>query len=274
MTMARASWLAGEFYEGAVPLFDGFDEGLLVGDGCFESFAIDARPAPWLVLHERRLRWGAGRIGLVLPEHPPLEPLLRELLLRAGLEKARARLTLLGPASGELSIQAGCRLLVTVRELPADFEEKRRAGIRLRTSSLRFGVDDPCAAVKSMSRALLTLAHRDALAHGAEDALLLGEHEELRECTRWSVFVQPQRGPWLTPTLTGAFLPGVARSRVLERLAELGQGCAQRTVRSSEIDADTAMFVTNAVYGAVPVRSLDGVELLPPKDWSGSCPCS
>ena len=257
MTGRRASWLAGELRRGDARLFDAFDSALLLGDGLFETLAVRPGWMPGLELHEARMRWAAARLHFEIGDGPGWAEVLDELLVFAGLEAARARISLLGPAERP-------RLLFTVQELPVDLEERRREGLRLWTSSFRVSPNDPMAGLKSLSRGFHLAAEREARAHGADDALLLGQHGEIRECSRWNVFAQLPGDRLVTPTLTGAFLPGITRGRLLGLVRELGIDCHERTLHREELLPDVALFVTNAVYGVVPVRALDGRELTRP----------
>ena len=258
MTGRCATWLEGRIGTGRVPLFDAFDPALLLGDGLFETLAVRSDSMPGLDLHEARMRWAAGRLHFELGEGPDWRAVLTELLERAGLDAGRARISLLGPAERP-------RLLFTVQELPAELERKRAEGIRLWTSSFRASPNDPVAGLKCLSRGFHLAAEREARAHGADDALLLGQHGELRECTRWNVFAQLPDDALVTPTLTGAFLPGITRARLLSLLPGLGLSCRERTLHLEELTPEVALFVCNAVYGVVPVRALNGRELPPPR---------
>ncbi|PIE23728.1 MAG: hypothetical protein CSA62_06370 [Planctomycetota bacterium] len=258
MTTHRASWLNGRVQRGEEELFSAFDPALLLGDGLFESLAVSLEAMPGLELHESRLRWAAARMHFVLEDGPNWGAVITQLLELAELEAGRARISLLGPAERP-------RLLFTVQELPEDLEEKRREGIRLWVSSFRMSPNDPVAGLKCLSRSFQLAAEREARGHGADDALLLGQHGELRECTRWNVFAQNPDDSLVTPTLTGAFLPGITRARLLALLPGLGLSCRERTLNFDELRPEMALFLSNAVYGLVPVRELNGEELTRPR---------
>jgi 4-amino-4-deoxychorismate lyase len=107
---------------------------------------------------------------------------------------------------------------------------------------------------KSAARHCFDAALAEAQGAGADDALLLTRAGWVAEGSTWSVFWW--HGEQLcTPALEGGVLPGVARGRVSELLAPT-EGTYTRAALSGH-----SLFLTNAVHGIVPIRSLDGVPL-------------
>jgi branched-subunit amino acid aminotransferase/4-amino-4-deoxychorismate lyase len=250
MKAGLAVWVDGTFLAADAAVFDAFSPVLRGGEGVFETLAA-RRGQPTLPLHLERLEWAAGRMGsLPLPAHD-YPAVLDALLERAGLEAARARLTLYPP-------EVRPRVVFTVEPLP-DLAAARRRGVRLVTSPFRRGPDDPTAPLKSESRAFWRLVRQQARQLGADDALVLGEGGELRETSTANVFlVDAERAVW-TPTLDDSFLAGITRGRLLAALRHSGQRVEERTVYPAAVRSAREVFVTNAVHGVLPVAAVDDV---------------
>ncbi len=242
----RAVWADGVFRDPDAPLFPPFESSLLRGLGLIESFRmLRGRPIPDFGVHLQRLRWGAGR--LAFGPVPPLEEaeIRDELLERAGLDEGRGRLHLL-PAG------ARPRFLWTVEPLP-----EPPPPLRLTFSPFRRGNLDPTASLKHASRGFLEAALREARDRGFDEAILLGEQGEVRECCGANLFLVETSGTVVTPTLVDGFLPGVTRGRLCRILREHGIPVRERTVFAEELEDAREVFLTNAVQGILPAASVE-----------------
>jgi branched-chain amino acid aminotransferase len=103
---------------------------------------------------------------------------------------------------------------------------------------------------------LLALGH--AQAHGAEDALLLGDHGELLEGATSSVFLV-QGGELHTPTLAVGILPGITRDRVVGLSRSLGLVVRERLLTIHDAYRAHEVFLTSSVREIVAVTHVDGV---------------
>ncbi|MDP6424341.1 MAG: aminotransferase class IV [Planctomycetota bacterium] len=247
--MTHAVYCDGDYLVGDVPVFGAFSPATRSGVGVFESFAGSVGGVPTLARHVDRLQWAAGRCGALPLPATDFDAVFRELHNRAGLARARCRITL-------YPSEVRPRLVCTVEPLPEPL-----ADIALCTSPFRRGVNDPTSALKLESRAFYEVAVADARARGGDDALLVGDDGEVRETTRANVFLQHDSGSVHTPTLTDHFLAGITRAVLLEALRGRGHSVRERTVGRDELFDASAVFVTNAVQGVVPVRELDGRPL-------------
>ncbi len=89
-------------------------------------------------------------------------------------------------------------------------------------------------------------------AGSADDALLVGPDGAVLECTVANVFFLLPGGEIVTPPARG-ILPGIARGRLSARAVE-----ARLTLAT--VAAATACVVTNALFLAHPVASIEGVK--------------
>jgi len=116
---------------------------------------------------------------------------------------------------------------------------------------------------KTTAREAFARAREEAIAKGADDALLLTATGMVAECGIWSLFWW-EGARVAGPPLGIGVLRGVARMRI----EELRGRVVEQTVTRQQLEG-RALFVANAVRGVVPVAELDGravpeSALLPP----------
>ena len=194
--------------------------------GVFETIRVREGQAPLLDRHAIRLLAACRALGLPEPG-ASLERLVAPWL---GTGDCVVRLEA-GPAGSSVTTRATpplAPLAVIVAATPH--------------ASYPFKVTD---------RGTFAAAQAEALAAGADDALLLTADGLVAEGTAWNIFWW-EADQLATPPLALGVLPGVARSRVAE-LAPVGE-----RARSPAQLAGRALFATNAVRGVVPIARLDG----------------
>jgi branched-subunit amino acid aminotransferase/4-amino-4-deoxychorismate lyase len=65
-------------------------------------------------------------------------------------------------------------------------------------------------------------------------------------------------GALVTPAADGRLLPGIARARVLDLVAELGIAVEERVLSTDELAQADEVFLTGSVRGVEPVRGREG----------------
>lgn len=99
------------------------------------------------------------------------------------------------------------------------------------------------------------LATLDPAAKNAFDALYLDEHGYLKEARVWNFFIV-RRGGLKTPAPVG-ILDGVTRRFVIECARKEGFETEETCLTRHDVWSAEEAFLTNAVGGIIPVRSLD-----------------
>lgn len=224
------------------PLSDGF----MFGHGLFETIKVLHGQPVFFEDHHARLTRSAGELGL------GVVPLSSELCARCAQVIAANHL-----AEGSLKVilyqdDETTGELVLSREGPYPAELYAR-GFRLRTLSgqKRSG---PQFAHKTLHYLHNTIAKREAVAAGYNEALFVDESAKLLEGATSSIFVVTD-GRVLTPPLDGRILPGVIRGRVLQLLGDRVQ---KTPVSLEQLREAGEVFVTNALLGVMPVARVDG----------------
>lgn len=226
------------------------DRGLTLGDGLFET--VLSRNGVLMHADAHLSRLAAGCLALGLPA-PDCEDILEEAgaaLAATGLDSGRAavRITLTAGSGGRgLDRPAGLepRLIVTAAPSP------RPVGpVRLATVGIRRNQNSPVSGLKSLSYLDQVLARREAVARGAEDALMLNTADQIACASAANVF-WVRDGRLETPALACGVLPGIMRGRILAL-------APAREVQAASLEGAQAVFLTNSLIGLRQVASLDG----------------
>ncbi len=224
------------------------DRGLLLGDGLFETVLVKAgEPVLWAE-HMARLIRGCAVLGLPAPDS---DALLVEARRAAGdLARAAVRLTWTAGSGGRGLVRpepAQPRLVVTAAASP-----KPEGPAALITSSVRRNAGSPASRLKSLSYLDSVLARREALAAGADEALMLDTDGRLASASAANLF-WIAGGRLHTPSLDGAVLGGIMRAQVLATVGVTEVAAGPEALADAE-----ALFLTSSLIGVRAVSSLDG----------------
>ena len=254
-------WVDGRLLPAGEARVDPRDRGYTLGDGLFETMLCRGGRVPLLSRHLRRLRAGAGVVGISLPPEAELAGAVARTVEANGLGDGAVRLTVSrGVPEGRGLLPGGEeRATVVVHAQPFGGypEALYRRGMRLATSGLRRNERSPLSRIKSSSYLDNVLARREAAARGADEALLLNTAGRVAGASAANVFII-RGGRLITPDAGSGALPGVARGVVLELAPRLGLEAEERPVGPEELEAAEGCFLTNALMGVMPVRSVDG----------------
>ena len=149
------------------------DRGFTLGDGLFETvLAEGGKLADWDA-HLARLATGCAALGLPAPKGDGLRLRAEKALKKAGLETSRAAVRLTWTAgSGGRGLDRPAdlkpRLIVTASPAP-----KPKGPARLVTAHVRRNEQSLTSRHKTLSNLDAVLARRDALAAGADEAVIV-----------------------------------------------------------------------------------------------------
>jgi len=243
------------------PVLTASDQGLVRGDGVFESVAVLDGATPHLPAHLARLARSAalleiphpgddvwrGLIDAVLDGWPArTEGLLRLFLTRGPGEGAPpTALALLAPVAAETVRQrtSGISVIRLSLGVPAD--------LRAQAPWLLGGA-------KTLSYAVNMAAYRHAHRLGADDVVLTSLEGLLLEGPT-STVVWAAGGTLHTPPTETGILPGTTVARLFERAGEAGWPTARTRGTVDDLHAADAVWLLSGVRGAAAVHTLDGV---------------
>ncbi len=275
-------FLNGQFLPEAQAVVPVNDRGFLLGDGLFETVrVVNGRPFR-LPQHLDRLARGAEFLKIKLPFTPDeLNGFAGHLIGQNKMPDAILRLTLTrGPGGRGYKPNSECKPTVVMTLHPAPGAPSTGSacgknvagqaepvlGVPLQwnliTSSFRIPARDPLAAFKTTSKILHVMARVEAVEQGADEALLLNTNGEVAETASGNLFWIHADTICTVPAGHG-ILPGVTRATVLEICQALGLQTGERTAKPAALNNSGGIFITQSVFGIVPVVKFDGVPVPP-----------
>src|SRR5262245_37869674 len=212
------------------------------------------RPRPAAGVFTSLLVTGGNTRGL--PDHlARLETSARELFGKA------LPATLVGDLAAQLARNPSGRLRITVQPAGGPLRAlvevvplgQPPAGVSLRPVVIPGGL----GAHKWLDRRLLAELAASMAQRPGEQLLIEDTGGEVLETDRANVFAV-FGGVLHTPPADGRLLPGVARQAVLRAACGQGLGVSVTPVSTARLQTASEVFVTNAVHGVRPARSLAG----------------
>ena len=238
-----------------------FDRGILYGYGLFETMRSYGGRVFSLDRHLARLMCSADKIGLDASLDPAaLRQAIHRTLEANKLMDARIRLTvtagegergLAPPTSGMLTI------MVVAEELVLPPPQAYEDGIHAAVVSVRRNSQSPLSGIKSIGYLDNLLAHSEAVAAGAEEAILLNERGFVAECSTSNIFLVVE-GRLFTPSAESGILPGITREVVLELALNLGIAVEEEEIPLAQLLRADEAFLTNSVVEVMPIAKVDG----------------
>jgi branched-subunit amino acid aminotransferase/4-amino-4-deoxychorismate lyase len=235
------AWVDGRLLDAARAL-PVEDAAFRAGRALFETVGAQGGRLPLWTHHLARLTQGAAmlRIGCEPPRE--LRPAAEELLRLTGQQDGVLRIVLTAGGPAERP-----------RWVLATRERSPEAVVRLAVAEAPLPDDWPFATIKCAARPHYAIALAAAQQAGAGDALLLARDGTVAETATANLFARIG-GRLVTPRATGRFLPGIARRRLLERMAVAGEPVDEVDLSLDRLRAADAILVTNAVYGPRPAE--------------------
>ncbi|HYL01852.1 MAG TPA: aminodeoxychorismate lyase [Steroidobacteraceae bacterium] len=235
------------------------DRGLHYGDGLFETLACVGGRARFLSLHLARLALGCERLGLPAPAPEELRQEIRRLAARS--ERGIVKLILTRGAARArgyrtTGTEKATRITLRYRWEPDD-PQLALEGVRVRTARLRLGENPALAGLKHCNRLEQVLARREWSDPAIAEALMFSSTDHLISGTMSNVFLVA--GAKLrTPRLDRCGVAGIMRSVVLREAAAAGIAAEEALLEASDLARAPELFLTSALIGVRPVRSVDG----------------
>lgn len=259
-------YIDGEFYAKSNAKISVFDHGLLYGDGVFEGIRVYGGVVFKLREHVERLYRSAKAIRLEIPMtmDEMTDAVVRTVRVN-GAKDAYIRL-IVTRGVGDLGLDPRkCgkpSTIIIVEQLePILGASARQSGVKLIISSTR---RDPVYAtsheVKSLNYLNSILAKLEAIAAGADDAVMLDSRGFVSEATAANIFAVRSRA-LITPPVTAGILPGITRAVVMELAARLGIRVEERDITVVELLTSEEVFLTGTGAEIVPVAMISGVKI-------------
>jgi aminodeoxychorismate lyase len=255
-------FLNGQFLPEAQAVVPVNDRGFLLGDGLFETMRVVHEKPFHFAQHLKRLTRGADFLKIKLPFTPKeLEKFAGRLIGENQMPEAILRLTLTrGPGGRGYAPDGKSKPTVVMALHPVPPVNPN--GWNLITSSFRVPTDNPLASFKTTSKILHVMARAEAVEQGADEALLINTNGEVAETASGNLFWVHDDAICTVPIGRGV-LPGITCAVVFEICRTLGLKTNERVIKPGALRNSTGIFVTQSVFGIVPVAAFDGTPVTP-----------
>lgn len=251
-------YLNGRFTRRDEAGIDPLERGVILGEGVFETMRAESGQLLHADRHHVRMAHGARTLGLAWTmTAPTFRDVCQQVIDANKHSEARVRATLLAPA------QEGSppTLIIFAVALPGPeiLAQLSTKPSKLRVASTPTNHRSPLAGIKSTSYLAHLLARREAVEHGADEALLLNTDGAVAECAMANIFIVRKDGAIATPRMEDGALPGIMRSEVLRIAGVLGISALEATITRDDLSRAAEVFTTNAIQQIHPVSVIEGI---------------
>jgi para-aminobenzoate synthetase component 1 len=254
---ARTVWLNGRLMPADDASISVDDQGLLYGNGFFETIRCDDGAIALLGDHLERFRrtWDT-----LMPGPPPdlsWEPIIARVLSANGLDRGCAAIKLLATRGSRTDPPWDGTLLVTARPYVHRLEAIRRDGLRL--GIYPHPRQTPLADHKTLNYLYYLRAGQWAAEHGFDEALILNPDGSVSETNTANLLLV--NGREVVRPASPAVLPGVMTGAVCRELESMGYTVTSRPLEQDGLLTAERLLAANALMGAVPVTDIDNRPL-------------
>lgn len=223
------------------------NRGLAYGDGLFETMRVHRGTLPLWPRHLARLREGAQRLGIAVPDPAFIEARIAEM--SDGVDAGVLKLLLTRGDGGRgyaPPVDAQPAWTLALHPLPP----ASASGLRLHACETRLAIQPALAGLKHCNRLEQVLARAEVERAGCDEGLMLDSEGRAVSATSANLLAY-RDGRWLTPPVTHCGVAGVLRGWLL------AQGLVEEAeLAPGEVQAANALALCNAVRGILPVSLL------------------
>lgn len=255
-------YLNGEFVKSDQAMISVFDQGLLFGDGIFESFrSVDDRLYQFPQHYKRLVQSAEALMYPVTFTQQGLEAILMELRQRNGLNDAYYRITITrgkGQIGFRRELGDDLTCLVIGREFQGFDKACYQDGIELKVARTRRNAPEAInPKIKSISNLNSLLGKLEARAAGAFEVIMLNNKNHICEGAASNIFWTRDR--WVfTPAASTGLLEGVTRSTII-RLCEdqINLRVISGEFMLQDLKCSDEVFITSTSLEVMPVVKVD-----------------
>lgn len=246
------SWINGEVAD-SLPLGD---RGLHYGDGIFRTLAVHQGQVIWLDAHLDKLLTDATALGLPVPDRQIIETELRMAATTAPDAVIKLMLTRISDKRGYgYGSNSGCRRIMLVSGKPQWPDTFWTQGIAVRWCKTQLVLQPKLAGIKHLNRLEQVMARAEWQDDNIQEGLLCDAQGQVIEGTASNLFVI-KNDVLYTPDLASSGVAGVSRQTILQHAGTIMRCEIKPLDRTECVQADE-LFLSNALIGIWPVRSLD-----------------
>jgi len=247
--------MASAIYVGQAPVdaVSPSNRGLNYGDGVFETMRVHHGALPLWPQHLARLREGAGRLGIAMPDVDFIEARIADMVSAVDAGVLKLLLTRGEGGRGYAPpVDTVPTWMLSLQPLPAS-----QAALRVHPCETRLATQPALAGIKHCNRLEQVLARAEAVRAGSDEGLMR-DMAGNPVCATSANLLVLRDGRWRTPPVDACGVAGVLRGWLL------AQGLIEVAALTTDELGDTdAVALCNAVRGILPVRALGAREWSP-----------
>ncbi|WP_417841199.1 aminotransferase class IV [Terasakiella sp.] len=261
------AWFNGELFPLDGIAIKATDRGFTLGDGFFETMLAQQGQVAHFDAHMARLHESAHMMDIPLPySTDEIGKAIDDVLTACQLKDKRAALRLTvtrgsGPRGLLPPLEITPQVLLSASDVPDHFPSAKLALVTMRRNEF-----NPTSRIKSLNYLDNIFALREAVAKGADEALLLNTQGHIAEGSVSNIFFIKNNALY-TPPIEDGCLPGVMRAHVLQTARTLGLNTHERSIGIGIIQTCNEAFLTNSLVGIRPVHQIDGLQI-PDQVWT------
>ena len=229
------------------------NRGLNYGDGVFETMRVHRGELPLWPQHLARLRAGAGRLDIEIPDAAFIEARIVDMI--SAIDAGVLKLLLTRGEGGRGYAppdDAVPTWMLSLQPLPA-----MQTALRVHPCETRLAIQPALAGIKHCNRLEQVLGRAEAARAGCDEGLMR-DMAGNPVCATSANLLVLRAGRWRTPPVEACGVAGVLRGWLLvQGLVEVAP------VTSGELEDANAVALCNAVRGILPVRALGAREWSP-----------
>lgn len=256
-------YVNGEFVHRDRASVSVFDAGFVLGDGIWEGLRLVNGKLLSIDLHMDRLFEGAKSISLDIgmSRAEVIEAIMATCAANGFTHNTHIRLMITrgrkSTPNQDPRFMASGATVVIVAEIKTPRASFAETGLKLFTSTYRCSTPDVFdLRLNSHSRLNLIQALIQAIAAGADEALMLDQRGFVASCNSTNFFIVRKGALWTSPGLCS--FNGITRGHVFELWGkEIGAAEMKDFTLAQVYSADEA-FVTGTLGGITPVTKVDG----------------
>jgi branched-chain amino acid aminotransferase/4-amino-4-deoxychorismate lyase len=230
----------------AVPLDD---RGLLLGDGLFETILWSGEALVLGEAHAQRLLRGAALLDIPAPTAGAFIGCAEAAAGAVARVRAAIRVTLTAGSGGRGLERPG---VLRPRLFATASPSARPAGpAAIAVSSIRRSPSSPLSRLKTLAYLDNVLARREAVAQGADEAVMLNSDGEVAGAAAANLF-WVRGGILHTPPTEAGCLDGIMRAAVIAAAGDLGVEVRMPREAPEKVAGSDALFLTSSLIGVRP----------------------
>ena len=251
-------WHDGTIISDSEAILSAKDRGVSLGDGLFETLPCFNGHAFLKNAHIARMKTSAARLSLLFDQEA-VEKVIDQLA-KVHKDPGIIRVTLTR-GEGQRGLAFPDPMKPNLFATRAPWTETLAFGeARLHTSTIRRNSTSLTSSHKTLSYLDNVMAYHEARRNNADDALMLDEHSHLA-CTSMANLFAISGREILTPSKSGAILPGIMRAFIIDIAPSLGLDVVEKSIHRRDLLSSDMVFSSNSVRLMTQITAIDGNDL-------------